>query len=50
MKPNRFNICPSCVHVKTCVLTDQKSLVWSCSEYEELAVKTISPSKTGIAC
>lgn len=36
MKTNQFNICPSCIHVKTCVLTAQKSQVWSCSEYEEV--------------
>jgi len=35
MKSNPFNICPTCVNRDTCVLTDQKSQVWSCSEYEE---------------
>jgi len=35
MKSNPFNICPTCNHSETCVLTDQKSQVWSCSEYEE---------------
>lgn len=35
MKANPFNICPTCIHRETCVLTDQKSQVWSCSEYEE---------------
>ncbi|MEZ7494314.1 hypothetical protein QO206_02375 [Leeuwenhoekiella aequorea] len=34
MKINSFNICPSCVHITTCVLTMQKELVWSCSEYD----------------
>lgn len=35
MKENPFNICPTCVHKDTCVLTQQKSQVWSCSEYDE---------------
>ena len=32
---NHFNICPSCMHRSTCVLTAQKDKVWSCSEYDE---------------
>ncbi len=44
MKPNPFNICPTCMHLETCVLTDQKSQVWSCSEYdEEVAQKFVLP-------
>ncbi|QYA26700.1 hypothetical protein G3I01_14765 [Gramella sp. MT6] len=35
MKSNHFNICPTCIHKNSCVLTSQKSKVWSCSEYEE---------------
>ena len=35
MRLNTFNICPTCIHRDTCVLTTQKSQVWSCSEYEE---------------
>lgn len=35
MKSNPFNICPTCVHRETCVLTQQKNQVWSCSEYDE---------------
>ncbi len=35
MKTNSFNICPTCMHKDTCVLTEQKSQVWSCSEYDE---------------
>jgi len=35
MKINHFNICPTCEHQNTCVLTNQKSQVWSCSEYDE---------------
>ncbi|TVZ26890.1 hypothetical protein JM83_1888 [Gillisia sp. Hel_I_86] len=35
MKSNLFNICPTCVHRETCVLTQQKNQVWSCSEYDE---------------
>ncbi|GGX06567.1 hypothetical protein GCM10007384_05350 [Aquimarina muelleri] len=38
MKSNPFNICPTCVHENTCVLTTQKSQVWSCSEYDEETV------------
>lgn len=40
MKTNAFNICPTCIHKETCVLTTQKSQVWSCSEYDELAPET----------
>lgn len=32
---NHFNICPSCIHRNSCVLTAQKDTVWSCSEYDE---------------
>ncbi|WP_432411733.1 hypothetical protein [Rasiella sp. SM2506] len=39
MTSNTFNICPICVHKDICVLTTQKNQVWSCSEYEEGAVK-----------
>lgn len=35
MKSNPFNICPTCMHRETCVLTQQKNQVWSCSEYDE---------------
>ena len=46
MKTNPFNICPTCMHRETCVLTDQKSQVWSCNEYdEEVNQKNISSSK-----
>jgi len=48
MKPNPFNICPSCMHVATCVLTNQKHLVWSCSEYDELIVKSMANHKMDI--
>jgi hypothetical protein len=34
MNINHFNICPSCIHNSTCVLTAQKDKVWSCSEYD----------------
>ncbi len=40
MKTNPFNICPTCKQKDSCVLTDSKSQVWSCSEYEELAPET----------
>jgi hypothetical protein len=45
---NHINICPSCVHLKNCVLTAQKDKVWSCSEYEEedLHSKVIIKVKT----
>ncbi|WP_452221233.1 hypothetical protein [Lacinutrix salivirga] len=32
---NNFNICPSCIHKDSCVLTNQKDMVWSCSEFDE---------------
>lgn len=41
MKANQFNLCPSCIHLEMCVLTSQKSKVWSCSEYDE-DIATIS--------
>jgi len=35
MTTNPFNICPTCIHFHTCVLTEVKEKVWSCSEYDE---------------
>jgi len=35
MKPNAFNICPTCSYQNNCVLTKFKDQVWSCSEYSE---------------
>ncbi len=32
---NHINICPSCMHRNSCVLTAQKDKVWSCSEFDE---------------
>ncbi|PZX43561.1 hypothetical protein LX97_00562 [Nonlabens dokdonensis] len=47
MKPNTFNICPTCIFRNTCVLTTQKNQVWSCSEYQEgKAEKQVKPIKT----
>jgi len=40
MKSNPFNICPTCIHKETCVLTQQKNQVWSCSEYDEDITKS----------
>jgi|GEM_PF-613283 len=37
MNSNPFNLCPTCIYNTSCVLTDQKSQVWSCSEYDEAA-------------
>lgn len=45
MKTNSFNICPTCVHRETCILTDQKTQVWSCSEYNEETSEDASISK-----
>jgi len=42
MKANPFNICPTCNHKETCVLTDQKNQVWSCSEYDEVTFEAIN--------
>ncbi|WP_156125449.1 hypothetical protein [Cellulophaga sp. Hel_I_12] len=36
MESSSFNICPTCVYLSTCVLTNQKHKVWSCSEYHEV--------------
>ncbi|MEM5565035.1 hypothetical protein WNY78_07960 [Psychroserpens sp. AS72] len=33
---NHFNICPTCMHSNSCVLTTQKDKVWSCSEFDEI--------------
>lgn len=38
---NQFNICPSCMHCSTCVLTAQKDKVWSCSEFDEIKTTEI---------
>ena len=35
MNINTINICPTCMHKNSCVLTTQKSKVWNCSEYDE---------------
>lgn len=35
MNVNPFNICPSCAFISTCVLTENKAKVWSCSEFVE---------------
>ncbi|MEZ4792429.1 MAG: hypothetical protein R2783_02850 [Gelidibacter sp.] len=35
MTTNPFNICPTCAHIHTCVLTEMKEKVWSCSEYDD---------------
>lgn len=45
MKTNSFNICPTCMHKETCILTDQKSQVWSCSEYDNEIVEATSLSE-----
>lgn len=39
MNINPINICPHCVHASYCVLTHTKSLVFSCTEYDELQYK-----------
>lgn len=39
MKTNQFSICNQCIYFKSCVLTDQKEKVWSCSEYEDEPIK-----------
>ncbi|HZW62647.1 MAG TPA: hypothetical protein VFF15_03285 [Flavobacteriaceae bacterium] len=36
MDKKTFSICPSCIHVNTCILTEAKDKVWSCSEYDDL--------------
>lgn len=35
MNTNKTNLCPSCQHNRSCVLTSHKESVWSCSEYDE---------------
>jgi len=37
----QFNICPSCKHFNTCVLTTHKEEVWSCSEYDNADVSEV---------
>lgn len=34
MKATSFSICADCIHIKYCVLTEQKDKVWSCSDYD----------------
>ncbi|MAM29849.1 MAG: hypothetical protein CMC13_12575 [Flavobacteriaceae bacterium] len=45
MTSNTFNICRTCIHRDSCVITHNKSQVWSCSEYEveEKATETKKP-------
>lgn len=38
---NHFNICPSCMHRNSCVLTTQKDKVWSCSEFDQQKPKDV---------
>jgi|GEM_PF-2605284 len=37
MQASKLNLCPTCEHNASCVLTSQKETVWSCSEYDEYA-------------
>ncbi len=46
MRLNTFNICPTCIHSATCILTHQKNSVWSCSDYDEKANKVSIPEKS----
>lgn len=39
MNINPINLCPHCVHAPYCVLTHTKSMVFSCSDYDELQYK-----------
>lgn len=45
MTANPFNICPTCAHIQTCVLTEMKEKVWSCSEYDEAQPETKTKEK-----
>ncbi|WP_161792625.1 hypothetical protein [Psychroserpens damuponensis] len=38
---NHFNICSSCMHCNSCVLTEQKEKVWSCSEFDDIATQQV---------
>lgn len=31
----QFRLCQECMHIKSCVLTNQKENVFSCSEFDE---------------
>ena len=42
MITNPFNLCTKCMHLHTCVLTEQKEKVWSCSEHEEAPPEPIT--------
>lgn len=35
MTTDGLNLCPTCMHVQACVLTEMKEKVWSCSEYDK---------------
>jgi len=39
MNIHPINLCPKCAHAPYCVLTHAKSMVFSCSEYDELQYK-----------
>lgn len=45
MKSNNFNLCPICTHNYSCVLTDQKDLVRSCSEFDEVQTAPLQPTQ-----
>ena len=34
--PNKIDssLCSNCIHVNSCVLTESKRFIWSCSEFE----------------
>ncbi|WP_194852269.1 hypothetical protein [Nonlabens antarcticus] len=49
MKKLDFNICPACMHKETCVLTHEKSQVWSCSDFDEkVATANLQPQKNNL--
>ena len=45
MKSNNFNLCPTCTHNYDCVLTEQKELVRSCSEFDEVQTAPLPPTQ-----
>jgi len=46
MSQNQFNICPTCSHQSTCVLTKHKNQVWACSEFDEKKTDHSSENNT----
>ncbi|PHR15183.1 MAG: hypothetical protein COA40_03415 [Aequorivita sp.] len=43
MNANPLNLCQKCVHLPTCILTHHHNSVFSCSEFDEIALQAPKP-------